>query len=163
MIIHRLPVGVRCFSLAKEQSTLVSFARSLLKSDYFTKGRAQALLKSIHFINTLSSDIKEIESAALEVTKSDRDVWELFLMEKTEKEKRLQESLGSFYQLVFGADLDYDESEVILEIRAGAGGSEAGLFARELFEMYKRVAQYGGWSFSPIGVHDDGLNGLRVA
>jgi peptide chain release factor 1 len=51
-----------------------------------------------------------------------------------------------------------DEKDVILEIRAGAGGDEASLFAQDLFRMYSRFAEKKGWklevvdtSFSPVG------------
>jgi peptide chain release factor 1 len=51
-----------------------------------------------------------------------------------------------------------DERDVIMEIRAGAGGDEASLFAQDLFRMYSRFAEDRGWklevmntSFSPIG------------
>lgn len=51
-----------------------------------------------------------------------------------------------------------DEKDVFLEIRAGAGGAEASLFAQDLFRMYSRFAENKGWkfevmstSFSPIG------------
>jgi peptide chain release factor 1 len=51
-----------------------------------------------------------------------------------------------------------DEKNVILEIRAGAGGDEASLFAQDLFRMYTRYAEQRGWkwevmdaSYSPIG------------
>ncbi len=51
-----------------------------------------------------------------------------------------------------------DSSRVlILEVRAGAGGDESALFARELAEMYQRFSQKHGWSWSPV---DESLNSL---
>jgi len=43
-----------------------------------------------------------------------------------------------------------DEKDIIMEIRAGAGGDEAGLFAADLFRMYSRYAQSKGWGVGPI-------------
>lgn len=40
-----------------------------------------------------------------------------------------------------------DENELILEIRAGAGGEEASLFAEDLFKMYQKYSAQNGWSF----------------
>lgn len=45
-----------------------------------------------------------------------------------------------------------DDRDVILEVRAGTGGEEAGLFAGELFRMYTRFAQQQRWRFEPIEV-----------
>jgi peptide chain release factor 1 len=62
----------------------------------------------------------------------------------------------------------YDEKNVILEIRAGAGGDEASLFAQDLFRMYSRYAEHKGWKFevmdvsvSPIGGIKEGIAGIR--
>ena len=56
-----------------------------------------------------------------------------------------------------------DERNAILEVRAGAGGDEAALFARQLFTMYQRYAQLHGWKFEPMEVSDTGLGGVREA
>ncbi|NQV00918.1 MAG: PCRF domain-containing protein [Parcubacteria group bacterium] len=50
---------------------------------------------------------------------------------------------------------------VIIEIRAGAGGDEAALFAANLFRMYSRFAEKQGWSKSLINSHATGLNGYK--
>ena len=42
-----------------------------------------------------------------------------------------------------------DHASLILEVRAGTGGDEAALFARDLFEMYRRYAETKGWKFEP--------------
>ncbi|MDD8026472.1 MAG: PCRF domain-containing protein, partial [Acidobacteriota bacterium] len=65
-----------------------------------------------------------------------------------------------------------DDKNVLLEIRAGAGGDEASLFAQDLFRMYARFAETRGWkmevldsSVSPIGGFKEvvaGIQGKRV-
>ncbi|GAI22314.1 unnamed protein product, partial [marine sediment metagenome] len=45
-----------------------------------------------------------------------------------------------------------DERDIIMEIRAGAGGDEAGLFAADLFRMYSRYAQSKGWQIDIINI-----------
>jgi peptide chain release factor 1 len=54
-------------------------------------------------------------------------------------------------------------NEMVLEIRAGAGGDEAGLFARELMDMYERYAQAKGWSFGPVDASETDAGGYREA
>ncbi|MBI1999349.1 MAG: PCRF domain-containing protein [Parcubacteria group bacterium] len=53
--------------------------------------------------------------------------------------------------------------EVILEVRAGAGGEEAALFARELADMYGRYAGNVGWSFKKIDGSESELGGYKEA
>ncbi|GAB4289590.1 MAG: peptide chain release factor 1 [Myxococcota bacterium] len=54
-----------------------------------------------------------------------------------------------------------DERNVILEIRAGAGGDEAGLFAAELFRMYARYAEGSRWKTEIISSNETGLGGFK--
>ena len=56
-----------------------------------------------------------------------------------------------------------DERNVILEIRAGAGGDEAALFAAQLFQMYQRYAGLRGWRFEVMEISETGLGGYREA
>lgn len=54
-----------------------------------------------------------------------------------------------------------DEKNVILEIRAGAGGDEAAIFAFELFRMYTRYAETRGWRVETMSYSDAGPRGLK--
>jgi peptide chain release factor 1 len=56
-----------------------------------------------------------------------------------------------------------DERNAILEVRAGAGGDEAALFAAELFRMYLRYAELRGWKVEILGISETGLGGYREA
>ncbi len=55
----------------------------------------------------------------------------------------------------------YDEKDVIVEIRAGAGGDEAGLFAANLFRMYTRYAETNKWQVDVIDRHESGIGGFK--
>lgn len=55
-----------------------------------------------------------------------------------------------------------DTKDVIVEIRAGTGGEEAGLFAGDLFRMYTRFAEIKGWRQEIIDVNDSGM-GIKEA
>jgi len=54
-----------------------------------------------------------------------------------------------------------DDKSVIVEIRAGAGGDEAGLFAADLFRMYSYYAQNRGWKIEVIDQSDTGVGGFK--
>ncbi len=54
-------------------------------------------------------------------------------------------------------------NEIILEVRAGAGGDEASLFAFELAEMYKKFATKKGWNYTTIHESNSALKGYKEA
>ena len=54
-----------------------------------------------------------------------------------------------------------DEKDIIMEVRAGAGGDEAGLFAADLFRMYSRYAQARGWGIDIINLNESGIGGFK--
>ncbi|HEY8280354.1 MAG TPA: peptide chain release factor 1 [Bdellovibrionota bacterium] len=54
-----------------------------------------------------------------------------------------------------------DDKNILLEIRAGAGGDEAGLFAFEMFRMYQRYADKRGWKVEVMSTSGTGIGGLK--
>ncbi len=56
-----------------------------------------------------------------------------------------------------------DDKNVIVEIRAGTGGEEAGLFAADLYRMYSRYAEIRGWKKELIDLSDTGIGGIKEA
>ncbi len=54
-----------------------------------------------------------------------------------------------------------DEKNVVLEIRAGTGGDEAGLFAADLFRMYSRFAESQGWRVEVLSANETGVGALK--
>jgi peptide chain release factor 1 len=54
-----------------------------------------------------------------------------------------------------------DKRNIIMEIRAGTGGEEAGLFAADLFRMYSRYAQAKGWDVDIINANESGIGGFK--
>ena len=79
------------------------------------------------------------------------------LREAKEKKQQLEEELKI---LLLPKDPNDDRS-VIVEIRAGAGGDEAGLFAADLFRMYTRYADRRGWKYSMISFNESGIGGFK--
>ena len=56
---------------------------------------------------------------------------------------------------------DANRSRCVMEIRAGTGGDEAALFARDLFEMYKKHCEIKGWKFVPLESSTTEMGGFK--
>ena len=54
-----------------------------------------------------------------------------------------------------------DKRNVIMEIRAGTGGDEAGLFAADLFRMYSRFAERQNWKIEILSINETGIGGVK--
>ncbi len=74
----------------------------------------------------------------------DRDMVELIKQELEELKSKTEQNMDEIKVLLLPTDPN-DEKDVIVEIRAGAGGDEAGLFAADLFRMYTRYAERKRW------------------
>lgn len=76
-----------------------------------------------------------------------------------------KDSLEKEMAAIIAGDIAEDEipKEMILEIRAGAGGDEAALFAAELMNMYKRYAESKGWKVKIIDESKNDLGGYKEA
>jgi peptide chain release factor 1 len=72
-----------------------------------------------------------------------------------------QERLLSELKLGLLPKDENDEKDVIVEVRAGAGGDEAALFAADLFRMYSRYAQSKGWAVDIIDSNESSIGGFK--
>jgi len=72
-----------------------------------------------------------------------------------------QEALERELKLLLIPKDPNDEKNIVLEIRAGAGGEEAGLFAADLFKMYSKYAEHLGWKVEVLSKHVTGVGGLK--
>jgi peptide chain release factor 1 len=90
----------------------------------------------------------------------DPDLAELAREEVRLLEAREDELQGKLRLALLPKDPN-DERDVIVEIRAGAGGEEAGLFAADLFRMYGRYAERQGWHTDLISAGETGVGGFR--
>ena len=103
---------------------------------------------------------KDIEESRDLLKDGDEDIKELAredLLDLQERSKRLEQELKL---LLIPTDPN-DEKNIVLEIRAGTGGEEAGLFAAELFQMYCRYADSLGWKVEVLSQHVTGVGGLK--
>ncbi len=90
----------------------------------------------------------------------DPDVKELAEME-IEELKPVKEKLEEKLPIMLLPDDPNDEKNVIVEIRAGAGGDEAALFASDLYRMYTRYAENKGWKVEVMSANESGAGGFK--
>ena len=95
-------------------------------------------------------------------TDSDAEMRELAEAEFAALNTRVPELEAELKVLLLPKD-DADEKNAILEVRAGTGGDEAGLFAAELFRMYQRYAEKHRWKFEVIEINETGIGAYKEA
>ncbi|MGQ2968556.1 MAG: peptide chain release factor 1 [Allorhizobium sp.] len=91
---------------------------------------------------------------------TDREMRDLAEMELPEVESRIEALEGEMQILLLPKDAA-DEKSAILEIRAGTGGSEAALFAGDLFRMYERFASTKGWKVEVLSASEGEAGGYK--
>jgi peptide chain release factor 1 len=106
--------------------------------------------------------LKEIAQTEELLRGADADMRDLAGEELKALEARREELEATIKALLLPKDPN-DEKNVMLEIRAGTGGEEAGLFAAELFRMYTRFAEHEGWRLEVMSSNETGVGGLKEA
>lgn len=82
-------------------------------------------------------------------------------MELAEIKQAIDIKIREIEDMVLSEDLSLSKKNVIVEVRAGTGGKEAGLFAQDLFKMYSRYADAKGWKISIMSKNVSELGGLK--
>ena len=104
---------------------------------------------------------KNIEdSLAMLDTESDEELREL-AKEELAQGKADVECLEQKIKILLLPKDPNDEKNVIVEIRAGAGGDEAALFAAELFRMYQKYAETQRWKIDMMNLNESGIGGCK--
>lgn len=100
------------------------------------------------------------DSLAMLEEESDEDLREMAKEELSDAKKRIEELEHELKILLLPKDPN-DEKNIILEIRAGAGGDEAALFAAELYRMYSNYADSQRWKVEIVSVNENGIGGFK--
>ena len=100
------------------------------------------------------------EAEAMARDEPDADLRDLAKAEAAGLHRRLGELEAELRRLLLPRD-PFDERNIIVEIRAGAGGDEAGLFAAELFRMYARYAERHRWKSEVLSSNTTGIGGFK--
>jgi peptide chain release factor 1 len=104
--------------------------------------------------------LAEIEGSRDLLSEADPDLREMARAE-VERLQTEQTALETEIRALLLPKDPNDEKDVIVEIRAGAGGDEAALFAADLFRMYSRYAERRGWKVEPLSVSETGGGGMK--
>ncbi len=105
---------------------------------------------------------REVESHTALLEDSDAEMRDLALEELPPLREKLLQLNERLKILLLPKDPN-DERSVILEVRAGAGGDEAGLFAAEVLRMYLRYAERKGWKAAMMDASDNAAGGIKDA
>ena len=112
------------------------------------------LIKKQENIVKLENQLKDIEKIL--ITEKDLELLKLAQNEKQEIITSLEKSKKQFQN-----NEKSGPKSIIVEIRAGAGGDEAGLFAFNLFEMYTKYAESQGWKVKILNDHRSEVGGYK--
>lgn len=139
-------INLNIDELQTEKAQLADFLASpnAFSDPDFTKknkrfSELEAILEKATLRHTLESQLKE----ARELATGGDELAELAKAEAAETEEKLATLEDELFAMLAPKDPN-DEKNVIMEIRAGAGGDEAGLFAAELYRMYLRYCEMHG-------------------
>ena len=132
--------------------------------------RIQSLVKEQALIKNLVSLSREYRRVMSELTdvnamlhgETDQEMATLTQEELARLENRKEQVEAEIRKALLPVDRN-DEKSVVMEIRAGTGGEEAGLFAAELFNMYLRYSQGKGWRTEVVDVNQTGLGAIKEA
>jgi len=109
---------------------------------------------------TAKQDVED--SLAILEEENDEEMRQLAKEELSDAKNRIEELEQKMKILLLPKDPN-DDKNVIVEIRAGAGGDEAALFAAELYRMYARFAERNRWKTELISVNENGIGGFKEA
>ena len=123
--------------------------------------------KALAEIQPIVDKFREYKTVVAEIAETrelsegnDADMRELAEHELTILETRRDDLLAEIKVLMVPKDPN-DEKNVVLEIRAGTGGDEAGLFAGDLFRMYTRFAERQGWKVDVLSTSESGVGAIK--
>ena len=102
----------------------------------------------------------EEDSLAMLEEENDEEMRELLKEEHAEAKKRIEELEQELKILLLPKDPN-DDKNVIVEIRAGAGGDEAALFAAEMYRLYVKYAERRRWKVETVSADEIGIGGMK--
>lgn len=126
-------------------------------------GREHALLAPVvRVAERLDRAERELHEAREMAASGDHELASLATEELSRLPAEIAALEGELRELLIPRD-PHDDRDAILEIRAGTGGDEAGLFAGDLLRMYTRFAERHGLRMEPIELHEGTAGGIREA
>jgi peptide chain release factor 1 len=102
----------------------------------------------------------QISEAREMITGSDPEMRELAEAELAHLKEQREAYWNDLLDMTVGGE-DANRARCVMEIRAGTGGDEAGLFARDLYDMYKHYADSKGWKIEILDMNPTELGGFK--
>ncbi|HLA86260.1 MAG TPA: peptide chain release factor 1 [Thermoguttaceae bacterium] len=131
--------SARLSAVAREHGSLAKLATKYRR---FKQLNAQ-ITEAHEWIDGHDAEMQELATAELPVLK-----------------ERREELWNELLDMTIGGE-DANRASCVMEIRAGTGGEEAALFARDLYEMYKHYAEGQGWKVEVLGLSPTELGGFK--
>lgn len=103
---------------------------------------------------------EQIQEAKELIDENDEELKELAQLDIDQLEPKLERLESELKSLLVPTD-PRDKKNVIMEIRAGAGGDEAALFAADLFRIYSRYAEKRNWKIEVLNLNEIGIGGIK--
>jgi peptide chain release factor 1 len=104
--------------------------------------------------------MRQIADAQEMLAGTDAELRELAEAELPELKEQREALWNELLDLTIGGE-DANRTRCVMEIRAGTGGEEAALFARDLYEMYRHYAEDHGWKVEILGMSPTELGGFK--
>ncbi|RUO79706.1 peptide chain release factor 1 [Pseudidiomarina taiwanensis] len=124
-------------------------------------GREYSQLEEVVKCFTAYQKAQQDEAGAQEMlSEDDAELREMAQLELAEAQQQLAELEQQLQVLLLPRDPN-DDHPCYIEIRAGAGGDEAGIFAGDLFRMYSRYAERNGWKVSIVSANEGEHGGYK--
>lgn len=133
-------------------------------------GRFQRLMKEQAELQPIADTYREYKNSRQTIEdslsmldeESDEEMREMLKDELADSKRRVEELEHELKILLLPKDPN-DSKNVIVEIRAGAGGDEAALFAAEIYRMYVKYSESRNWKTEMINVNENGIGGFKEA
>ena len=149
--------------LARHELVESELATNLSRDDYVKLSREFSelgpVIEAIKAYRAVSAEIADLEALAADAA-TDAEMRKLADAEKPALQAR-RDKLEQQIQLALIPKDAMDDHNAILEIRAGAGGDEAALFAGDLFRMYERYAAQQGWKTEILSISEGSKGGFK--
>ena len=100
------------------------------------------------------------ENAEIVNSETEAEIKEMAMEENVKLSKKKEEAEEELKKMIVPKD-PHDSRNVIIEIRAGAGGDESALFAAQLLKMYLRYAENVGWKTSILSSSSNSIGGFK--
>jgi len=146
----------------EEINALLSDSETIADNNKFRElSKEYAQLNPIIMVfNNYRGALDDLEAAEEMLSEDDAEMREM-AEDEAKSAKKLIERLDDELQILLLPTDPLDENNVFIEIRAGAGGDEAALFAGALFRMYSRFVERQGWKLEIVNEHEGEHGGYK--